>query len=87
LFSFVPYFYEVGIAMGYEPDGRRFDSWQGKEMLSVQTGSTVHPDPYAIRTGCSFPGRVADHLYLVPRSRMVELYLHSLVHLNGAVVN
>jgi hypothetical protein len=27
------------------------------------------------------------HLYLVPKSRMVELYLHSLISLHGVVLN
>jgi hypothetical protein len=34
------------------------------------------------------PEREADHLpHLVPRSRMVELYLHSSIHLYAVVLN
>jgi hypothetical protein len=45
---------------------------------SVQTGSGAHP--------ISYPMGEAD-LHLVPRSRMVELYLHSPICLHGIVLN
>jgi hypothetical protein len=31
--------------------------------------------------------RLTTHLHLVPRSRLVELYLHSLICLHGVVLN
>jgi hypothetical protein len=50
---------------------------------SVHTGSGAHPASYPMDAWHSFPGAKrleseADHSpYLVPRSRKVELYLHS----------
>jgi hypothetical protein len=50
------------------------------------TGSEAHPASYPMGTGGLSPGvkwqgREADHSpHLVPRSRMVELYLHSHIH-------
>jgi hypothetical protein len=52
-------------------------------LLSVEaTGSEAHPATYPMGTGSFLPGierpgREADHLYLVPTSRIVELHLHS----------
>jgi hypothetical protein len=45
---------------------------------NVQTNFGVHPVSYHMGAGGYFPGeKVADHhLHLVPRSRMMELYLH-----------
>jgi hypothetical protein len=57
----------------------------------VQTDSGAHPPSYPMGSGGNFPGvrrqgRQAD-LGLVPRSRMVELYLHSPLCLHGIVLN
>jgi hypothetical protein len=44
---------------------------------------------YVMDTVGSFPGRgvkLTSHLHLVPRSGMVELYLHSPICLDGAVL-
>jgi hypothetical protein len=53
-------------------------------LLSVYTGSGAHSASYPMGTVGSFPGgkdawgiKLTSHLHLVPRSRMVELYLHS----------
>jgi hypothetical protein len=43
---------------------------------SVQTGSGSHPESYTRGPRVKLQGREAD-LHIVPRSRMVELYLHS----------
>jgi hypothetical protein len=49
---------------------------------TVQTGSEAHTASYPMGNrifspGAKRQGREADRLYLVPRSRIVELYLHS----------
>jgi hypothetical protein len=51
---------------------------------SVQTSSEAHPASYQKGAGGSFfkikaaeGVKLTTHLYLVPRSKMVELYLHS----------
>jgi hypothetical protein len=44
--------------------------------------------PAVISLGIKWLGReVTSYLHLVPRSRMVELYLHSLICLHGIVLN
>jgi hypothetical protein len=53
----------------------------------------THPASYPMGTGGSFPRNKATgvelttHLHLVPRSRIVELYLHSPIHLHGVMLN
>jgi hypothetical protein len=49
----------------------------------VQTGSGAHPASYIMGIEGSFPGdksgccvKLTTHLHLMPRSRMVEIYLH-----------
>jgi hypothetical protein len=53
---------------------------------NVLTESGVHPASYAVDTGCVFAEikrrgveglKLTTDLYLMPRLRMVELYLHS----------
>jgi hypothetical protein len=63
-------------------------------MLSVQTGSGVHPGSYPMGTGVCFPWdtaasvvKLTTHLPLVLRSRMVDQYIHSPIHLHGMVHN
>jgi hypothetical protein len=41
--------------------------------------------PGALSPGANLPGREADHLHLVSRSRIVELYLYSHIHLHAMV--
>jgi hypothetical protein len=58
----------------------------------VGTDSGAHTIVYPIDTGVSFPGvkqqgREADCSHLISRSRMVELYLYSPIHLHGLVLN
>jgi hypothetical protein len=86
----------VGITTGYELDGRGSSPGMGKiahfSTTSRQAlGPTQPPNecvPWAISQGVNVPGREADHyLHLVPRSRMVELYLHFTVCLHGVVLN
>jgi hypothetical protein len=72
----------VGIATGYGLDGP--GSIAGRETHSVETGSVAHPASYPMHTERSFSGvkrtaYEAEHSsHLMPRSRMVELYLHVL---------
>jgi hypothetical protein len=77
--------YSDGLCAGWPV----FDSRQGHDfslLHNVQTGSGTHPASYPIGTVCSFSGgkaasgrgvNLTTHLHLVPRSSMVELYLHS----------
>jgi hypothetical protein len=60
---------------------------------SVQTGSEAHPASYSIGAR-KFPlgesGRgvkLTTHLYLVPKSRIMGLNLHSPISLHGLVLN
>jgi hypothetical protein len=90
----------VGIALGYPLDDRgsgvRFLAGAGNFFLHhrVQNGSGVHPASYPMGTGTlslgvKRPSREADHL---PPSdaevkESLELYLHSLIRLNGVVLS
>jgi hypothetical protein len=66
-------------------DGRGLIPVRGRNLSllhAVQTVSGVHPTSYPMGTAGSStefkrPASEADHSHLVPRSRMVELYLHS----------
>jgi hypothetical protein len=73
-----------------------FNSWQGQSfslLQSIQTCSGAHQASYpmgirAISAGVKQPGREADHS--PPSSskvKMVELNLHSAIHLHGIVLN
>jgi hypothetical protein len=81
------------MAMGYWLDGRGSVPGRGTRFFhlhSVGAGSGAHPASYPTGTGGSFlegKAAVVCHLYSVPRSRMVELYLHSPISLNGMVLN
>jgi hypothetical protein len=66
----------------------------GVRFHRVQIGSGAHAASYTMGTGGSSPGRqsgrgvtLTTHLHLVPRSRMVELYLYSAIFLYGVVLN
>jgi hypothetical protein len=53
----------------------------------IHTGSGAHPLSYTIGTGALSLGvKLTIHLQLVPKLRMVELYLHSLICLHGMVL-
>jgi hypothetical protein len=57
--------------------GKRFSLFR-----NVQTGSALSPISYTMDTGGRFfpedrGEKLTTHLHLVPRSRMMELYLHS----------
>jgi hypothetical protein len=65
-----------------------------QDLHSPQTGSGPHPASYPMGTGGGFTGgrysggvKLTTHLQLVPRSRMVELYLHSALCLHGTSLN
>jgi hypothetical protein len=55
----------------------------------VKTGSGVHlaSHPMGTRNKGGEGVKLTAHVHLVPRSRMVELYLHSHVRLRGVVLN
>jgi hypothetical protein len=61
---------------------------------SVQTDSGAHPFSYSVvNWGSSPEGKAArgekptTHVYPVPRSRTMELHLHSPIHPYGVVLN
>jgi hypothetical protein len=60
---------------------------------NVQTGRGADPPFHTMGTGGLYPrissGRsvkLAIHLYLVPRLKMVEIYLHCFMHFYGMVL-
>jgi hypothetical protein len=61
--------------------------------LSVQTGFEAYTASNSMDLGASPPGvkksglKMTTHLHLVPKSRRVELYLHSPIWLHGIVLN
>jgi hypothetical protein len=74
----------VGIAKGHGLDGLGSNSRRGKIFLFCTTSRpTLRPvqPPIPWVPGVKQPGHV------VPRSRMVELYLHSLIRFHGVVFN
>jgi hypothetical protein len=87
----------VGIATGYGLNGR--GSNPGKENIFsyAQRLDRLCGPPSLLSNvfgGSSFPGgktgrdvKLTSHLHLVPRSRMVELYLLSHTCLHGIVLN
>jgi hypothetical protein len=69
-------------------------SWRKQNKFhSVQASSEAHSVSHPITTGGFFQGvkrpgcEVGSHLHLMPRSRMMELYLHSVTYLHGMVFN
>jgi hypothetical protein len=82
---------------GSIPGKGRFDSWQGREifLFSLTSRLALQPiqppvkwvlvavSPVVKQQGCE----MTTHLHLVLRLRMVELYLHSPIHLHGMVLN
>jgi hypothetical protein len=81
-------------ATGYEPDGRGSISCRPKKLfLSLQRPDRLwHPPRFIPNRYLGFfhrlkrPESDAD-LHIVLRSRMVELYFHSLIRLLGEVLN
>jgi hypothetical protein len=74
-----------------------FNSRQGQEIFFYSTASRLAQDPTQLLIqwvpglfprGWSRQGvKLTTHLHLVLRSRMVELYLQSPIHLHGVVLN
>jgi hypothetical protein len=88
----------VGIATRLWSGRQGFDFRQRKEFFSflyrVKTGSEAHPGDYPLGAEGSFPeGKSAKGVklttrhHLVPRLRVVELYIHSPILLHGLVLN
>jgi hypothetical protein len=87
----------VGIATGYGPDNREFGTRFPAEardfslIHTVQTSLGPTQPPIQCVTDVLSPGvrwkerDLTTHLHLVPRLRMVELYLHSLIYLHGVM--
>jgi hypothetical protein len=68
-----------------------FDSLQGQKMFpfSITSKLALGPTQPPIQwvPGVKRPGReLTIHFHLVPRLRMIELYLHSPVHLYDVVI-
>jgi hypothetical protein len=82
----------VGIAMGYGQEGRLSNLGGGKFLLfsiapRPALGLTQPPIQW-VPEALSGPGvKLISRLYLVPSSRMMELYLHSPICLHGIVLN
>jgi hypothetical protein len=67
-----------------------FDSRHAQDFLSsAESRPTLGLIQQPIRriSGTKQPGREARHIYLVPLSRKVKLYLHVLLRLHGRVKN
>jgi hypothetical protein len=86
----------VGTAMSYGLHGRGSIPGRARhfsQFHDVQIASEAHPASCPLDTEGSFLGgkatgmKVTTHLHLVLRSRIVELYLHSLIRLHGVVLN
>jgi hypothetical protein len=80
--------------LGYGPDYRRANvrfptGERGVSLLhDVYTGSRAHPAYCIIGTeGDGRTVKLTTHPHLMPRSKAVELYLHSPMLLHGAMIN
>jgi hypothetical protein len=68
--------------MGWTAEESRLDSRQKQEISYLQRlDRLLHPASYIIDTGAismgiKWPESEANHLHLVPRSGIVELYFH-----------
>jgi hypothetical protein len=90
----VVYMVRVGIVMGYGLGGR--GSIPGRDNRFFSTPQHPAPAPSLLSNGyrrlypwgVKRPGvELTTHLHLVPSSRIVELYLHSPIRLDGTVLN
>jgi hypothetical protein len=89
----------AGIATGYWQEGRGVGvqvpvGEDFSRLHFVQTGSGAHPVSYPMGTGALSPEikatggvMLTTHFNLVPRSRYVDLYINSLIHLHGVMLN
>jgi hypothetical protein len=81
----------VSKAKGYGLHGRGSIAGRGKIFLFSTacrlTSRPAQPPIQWVPGAFSLGVKLTTHLHLLPRSRMVELYLHSLICLNGIVLN
>jgi hypothetical protein len=83
----------VGIATSYELDGRGSIPGKGKDFSLFHKVQTALEPHYAVGIRGSTQGysgrgvKLTTHLHLVPRSRMMQLYLYSPVRLHDMVLN
>jgi hypothetical protein len=83
----------VGISEGWTTEGIEVRFPAGTINFSflhrVQTGFEAHPAFYPMGTwGLNGRGvKVATRIHLVPRLRMMELYLHCAIRIYGVVLN
>jgi hypothetical protein len=91
---FLKVLHRVGIAMGYGLDSQGSVSDSGKRFFSTpQHLGWLWGPPSLLYNGYwgLFPRskgwnvKLATQLHLEPRSRIVELYFHSLIHINGSL--
>jgi hypothetical protein len=85
----------VGIAKGYGLNGRGSISGRDKRFFSTPQPTDRFWAPPSLPSteywelfprGVKRPRHEADQSYLVPRSRMLELYLHSRIGLRGTTL-
>jgi hypothetical protein len=80
---------------GCRTEESEFDTWYGQEVYllhRVQSGCGTHPTPYAMGTEDSFvweqrPGREAGHSPPTSAEENMNLYIRSLIRLQGVVLN
>jgi hypothetical protein len=76
-----------GIGVRFLAEGRIFFFSITSRLALGPTQPPIQRVPMAVSLGVKRPLREADHVHLVPRLRMVELYLHFPIRLHGAVLN
>jgi hypothetical protein len=94
--SFRSFHSSAGIAIFHGPGGGGYIPKQENVFFShsVQAGSEAHPASYPMPLGLLprkynsvLTLKLTIHLYLVSRSGMMELYLHSSIRLYGLLCN
>jgi hypothetical protein len=78
----------VGMATGFRTEGRVLIPGEMNRFIYLTASrSEAHSASHRMGTGCSFPwGKAAARFHIVPRSRMIELCLHSPIRFHGVVL-